>query len=170
MSVRNRKILFMPYDDGLKELFAFMGGCSKLCLVVWAHRYSEKYVSLFEEYCEDERVRQAREAAYLWAEGAIRMPEAKRFILEAHKAARECGNAVAEAAARAVAQAASTVHSARHAGGLALYGLTALAKKYGKDSDEVGDEISRLTDGLASIAEEKRYEEESWAEFLEKDV
>lgn len=169
MSAKSRKILFMPYDERISKLCDLAAECSKLCLVVWAYEYSEKYVELFEEYSSDTRVRQSREAAYAWAKGVIKMPEARIYILSAHKAAAESNNAVAEAAGRAVAQAASTVHSARHALGLALYGLTALAKKYGEDSAEVSKEITRLTEGLIKTAEEEKFKQEKWAKFLSKD-
>lgn len=168
MSARQRKLLFMPSDDEVADLYAFAADCSKLCMVAWASEYSERYVSLFEEYSDDYRVRQARDAALLWAKGQMKMPEARRYILAAHKAASECGNRVAEAAARAVAHAASSVHSARHAAGLALYGLTALGLKYGRDSSEVEEETRRLTEGLARVATEKKYLLLEWASFLER--
>lgn len=168
MSAKPRKMLFMPYDDGVAELYSLAAECSKLCMVVWAYEYSEKYVELFEEYCDDDRVRRSRETSYLWSKGVIKMPEARREILAAHMAAKESGNEVAEAAARAVAHAASTVHSERHAFGLALYGLTALAKKYGKDSKEVKEEEKRLLQGLMTVSAEKKYLTERWARFLER--
>lgn len=161
-----RKILFMPYDPEVEELYALASQQSKLCLVVWAHEYSEKYVGLFEEYSDDTRVRTARDAAYIWAKGEMKMPEARHFILAAHKAAAESGNEIAEAAGRAVAHAAATVHSARHAFGLVLYGLTALAKIYGRDSAEVKEEIKRLYLGLEQISSEEKFKSEKWAKFL----
>lgn len=168
MSAKTRKMLFRPSDDGVEELYLLAAECPKLAMVVWAYEYSEKYVELFEEYVDDDRVRRSREASYLWAKGVIKMPEARRYILAAHTAAKESGDEVAEAAARAVAHAASTVHSERHALGLALYGLTALAKKYGTDSKEVSEEKSRLLNGLRSVISEKSYLSERWARFLEK--
>lgn len=168
MSVRDRKMLFSPSDDGVAELYELAAECTKLCMVVWAYEYSEKYVKLFEEYSDDDRVRRSRDASYLWSKGAIKMPEARLEILAAHRAAKECGDGVAEAAARAVAHAASAVHSERHATGLALYGLTALAKKYGKDSEQVIKEKERLLKGLIDVSSEKRYLSEKWADFLEK--
>ncbi len=168
MSARERKILFSPSDDGVAELYELAAELSKLCMIVWAYEYSEKYVKLFEEYSDDDRVRRSRDASYLWSKGVIKMPQARLEILAAHRAAKECGNAVAEAAARAVAHAASSVHSKRHATGLALYGLTALAKKYGKDSKEVKEEKARLLKGLLTVSSEKRYLSENRADFLEK--
>lgn len=101
---------FMPYDSEVEELYAATQAADKLLLVVWAYEYSLGYVALFEEYSDDDRVRTARDAAYIWAKGGMKMPEARRYILAAHKAASECGDEIAAAAARAVAHAASTVH------------------------------------------------------------
>lgn len=170
MSARQRKLAFLPTDEELTDFYALAGSCSKLCLVAWALEYSAKYVDTFAKYCDDERVRGARDAAFFWAKGQMKMPEARRYILDAHKAARECGNAAGEAAARAVAHAASSVHSGRHAAGLVLYGLTAVALEYGRDSSEVKEELRRLTDGLARVATKKEYLESDWAKFLRKDA
>ncbi len=53
---------------------------------------------------------------------------AKKVILDAHAAAREAeANPAAQAAARAIGQAASTIHSATHSLGLPLYGSLAIA-------------------------------------------
>ncbi len=63
-----------------------------------------------------------------WLSGEIKLPQAKAAILECHKAARETeGNPVAQAAARAIGQCSSTIHSATHCLGLALYGAVAVA-------------------------------------------
>lgn len=166
MSGRARKLLFLPSDEETAGFYALAEGRSKLCMVVWALEYAKKYVEFFESRCDDGRVRLALESAYLWAKGAIKMPEARRYILAAHKAATECGDAAAEAAARAVAHAASSVHSARHAAGLVLYGLTAVALVYGRDSRQVRQENARLCEGLEKIAAEKKYADKSWAKFL----
>lgn len=75
--------------------------------------------------------------------GAIKLPQAKAAILECHAAAREKeGNPVAQAAARAIGQCASAIHSARHCMGLAIYG--ALAVAYDRlGSDAPGEKIEQ---------------------------
>jgi len=58
----------------------------------------------------------------------IKLPEAKALILDCHEAAREAeAFPTAQAAARALGQAASTIHAPTHALGLPLYGSLALA-------------------------------------------
>ena len=60
--------------------------------------------------------------------GTAKLPQAKKEILACHGAARDAaGNPVAQAAARAIGQSASTIHSARHCIDLAFYGALAVA-------------------------------------------
>jgi hypothetical protein len=67
-------------------------------------------------------------SARRWLAGAIKLPEAKPAILGCHAAAREAeGEPAAQAAARAVGQAAAAIHTPTHALGLAFYGAAAVA-------------------------------------------
>ncbi|EGO63283.1 putative immunity protein [Acetonema longum] len=94
--------------------------------------------------------------------GAIKLPQAKAAILECHAAAREVdGNPVAQAAARAIGQCASTIHSARHCIGLALYGAIAVAyDRLGTDApwcqieQGAAEEYGRMLDALGAVAME----------------
>lgn len=86
----------------------------------------------------------------------------KKTILECHAAARETeGNSVAQAAARAIGQCASTIHSAQHCIGLAFYGALAVAyDTLGTDAKWVqleqcaADECGRMLDALRAVAVE----------------
>ena len=92
--------------------------------------YAERVVlPIWKNFCPDDlRPQSALNAAREWLSGIIKLPQAKSAILACHAAAREVnGNPVAKAAARAIGQCASTIHSARHCIGLALYGLLAVA-------------------------------------------
>jgi hypothetical protein len=103
---------------------------SKTTLAQWAIDYAEHALLPLwsKHYPDDSRPWKALDAARDWLAGAIKLPQAKPVILECHAAARETeGNSVAQAAARAIGQCASTIHSARHCIGLALYGALAVA-------------------------------------------
>jgi len=103
---------------------------SKVTLANWVVDYSERtLLPLWEKYYPyDLRPQNSLNAARQWLEGTIKLPQAKGAILECHAAARESvGNPVAQAAARAIGQCASTIHSARHCVGLAFYGALAIA-------------------------------------------
>lgn len=116
-----------PYIQSLVKLIETQ---SKATLAIWAVDYAERVLlPLWSKYYPDDfRPQNALNAAREWLSGAIKLPQAKTVILECHAAAREAdGNPVAQAAARAIGQSASTIHSARHCIGLALYGAIAVA-------------------------------------------
>lgn len=103
---------------------------SKATLLNWVLNYTNDFLlPLWEKYYpEDQRPKLALEAACSWTAGEIKLPQAKKLILQCHAAAREAElNPVAQASARAIGQAASTIHSARHCIGLPLYGALAIA-------------------------------------------
>lgn len=103
---------------------------SKATLVKWAADYAEEQILpiYLKHYPLDERPQLALEYARKWLLKEVKLPEAKGHILSAHQAARDAEeNPPAQAAARAIAQSASTIHSASHSLGLALYGGLALA-------------------------------------------
>jgi hypothetical protein len=120
-----------PYIQSLMKLIETQ---SKETLAHWAVDYAEQVLlPLWSKnyHQNDLRPQNALNAAREWLLGTIKLPQAKAAILECHSAAREAeGNAVAQAAARAIGQSASTIHSARHCIGLAFYG--ALAVAYGQ--------------------------------------
>ena len=113
-------------------------------------------------YPDDLRPQNALNAAREWLSGAIKLPQAKTAILECHAAAREAdANPVAQAAARTIGQSASTIHSARHCIGLALYGAIAIAydtlgtdTPWGQIEQCAADECGRMLDALRVIAVE----------------
>lgn len=116
-----------PYIQALGKLIETQ---SKSTLAHWAVDYVECVIlPLWSKYYPDDlRPQNALNSAREWLSGAVKLPQAKKVILECHAAAREAdGNSVAQAAARAIGQCASTIHSARHCIGLALYGAIAVA-------------------------------------------
>jgi hypothetical protein len=116
-----------PYMQSLIRLVETQ---SKTTLAKWCTDYSElRLLPIYEcAYPGDLRPRNALAAAREWLGGRIKLPQAKAIILECHAAAREAEtNPAAQAAARAIGQCASTIHSASHCAGLALYGALAVA-------------------------------------------
>jgi hypothetical protein len=119
-----------PYIVSLMRLIETQ---SKATIADWCVSYAEAHLQPVWEkaFPDDGRPRAALQAARDWLEGKIKLPVAKKFILDAHAAAREAEtNPAAQAAARAIGQAASSVHSATHSLGLPLYGSLAIA--YGR--------------------------------------
>jgi hypothetical protein len=103
---------------------------SKTTLANWAISYAESvFVPLYKKtYPADARPERALEAARGFLAGKVKLPYVKDIILnQAHAAAREAKNPVAQGAARAIGQAAACIHTPTHSLGLALYGALAVA-------------------------------------------
>lgn len=150
-----------PYIQSLVKLIETQ---SKSTLANWAIDYAENVILPIwvKHYPNDSRPQNSLNAAREWLSGAIKLPQAKAFILECHSAAREAdANPSAQAAARAIGQSASTIHSARHCIGLALYGGLAVAyhnlgtnSPWDKLEQCAADECGRMLDALRIIAVE----------------
>ncbi len=148
-----------PYIQKLVKLIETQ---SKLTLVNWAVDYSERVLMPLwsKHYPGDIRPQHALNAARDWLAKAIKLPQAKTFILKCHEAARDAEeNPVAQAAARAIGQSASTIHSARHCIGLALYGALAVAYNtlgtgtaWEQLEKSAADECGRMLEALSSIS------------------
>lgn len=131
-----KKLLFSRDSECIQPILALMEGQTRRTLVAWALDSARPMLAFFEQRRPNEpRPAIALETGYAWARGDCKMPYARQTILDAHRAAAEAqDDPAAQAAARAVAHAASTIHVAAHAPGLMLYGLTALV--YGTPPEE----------------------------------
>lgn len=129
----------------------------------WCLGYAEeKMLPIFEKHCpSDERPRNAINAARVYMDGKVKFPIVKNIILnECHAAARELdANPIAQAAARAVGQGSSVVHTLTHSLGLYFYAAAAVAyDRVGLDASEsdyaaVAEEVCLdYTDALRAIA------------------
>lgn len=136
-----------PYIVALMRLIETQ---SKATIANWCVSYAEaRLLPIWEKHHPgDGRPRAAVQAAREWLEGKVKLPAAKKVILDAHAAAREAeGNPAAQGAARAIGQAASTIHSATHSLGLPLYGSLAIAY------DRIG--VQSPWEDLLRVAEEE---------------
>ncbi|MGI6209294.1 MAG: putative immunity protein [Anaerolineae bacterium] len=137
---------------------------SKVTLANWAVDYSERVLLPLwaKHYPDDPRPANALHAAREWLAGAIKLPQAKPAITECHAAAREAeGNPVAQAAARAIGQSASTIHSATHCIGLPLYGALAVAydavgvsAPWSEVEQAAAEECGRMLEALLAVSVE----------------
>lgn len=125
-----RKMLGKADSPSIVSLMRLIETQSKVTIARWCLDYTRKEILPIYEYeCPgDPRAVKALDAADCWLTGELKLPEVKRLILEAHTAAREAEeNPAAQAAVRAVGQAASVVHVATHSLGMAFYGAAAIA-------------------------------------------
>lgn len=112
------------------SLMALIETQSKPTLVRWATAYAtERLLPVYERIVPaDSRPRNALLGAIGWLEGRVRFADAKVTNNDAHTAATQAeGKPAAQAAARAAAHAALTIHVPAHCLGVAFYGLAALA-------------------------------------------
>jgi hypothetical protein len=148
----------------IQSLMKLIETQSKATLAIWVVDYAGQVILPLwsKHYPNDLRPQNALNAAREWLSGAIKLPQAKVVILECHAAAREAdGNAVAQAAARAIGQCASTIHSARHCIGLAFYGAIAVAYDQlgtGAPWEQIeqcaAEECGRMLDALRAVVVE----------------
>lgn len=149
-----------PYIQSLVKLVETQ---SKPTLANWCITYCDMHIMpIYERLCpNDVRPRSALNAAREWLDGKIKLPQAKAVILECHAAARELeNNPTAQACARAIGQCASTIHSASHCLGIALYGTLAVAyDKLGVNAPwaeleaAATEECGRMQSALLAVAD-----------------
>lgn len=150
-----------PY---IRSLMLLIETQSKATLVNWSVDYAERVLLPLwvKHYPNDCRPQYALKAAQDWLSGKIKLPQAKAAILECHAAAGEVkNNPVAQAAARAMGQCASGIHSARHCIGLAFYGALSVAyNTLGTDApweqivECAAEECKRMQAALREVAVE----------------
>jgi len=117
-----------PSTVALRELIDTQ---SKETIRKWCLGYAtDKILPIFEKHCpNDNRPRNAVNAARDYLDGKVKFPVVKNIILkECHAAARELeANPTAQAAARAVGQGSAVVHTLTHSLGLFFYAAAAVA-------------------------------------------
>lgn len=159
---KTRKMLSDWNAPYIQRLVSLIETQSKATLAHWSCDYAGRVLLPLwsRHYPDDRRPQNALDAARAWLSGAIKLPQAKAAILECHAAARDAhASPAAQAAARAIGQSASTIHSARHCIGLALYGSLAVAydalgpgAPWERLEAYAAAECDRMRDALDSVA------------------
>lgn len=170
---KRNKVLFSRESKCLHELIELIKLQRYRTLVMWALDCAKVPLSQFEEkYPNEMRPRTCLELCEKWARGKIKMPVAKRAILDSHAVAKEINDSVYGALCHAIGHAGATVHVETYAIGLPFYELTAIVLKHGKDNFQkpVSDKINYYIDRLLywqDITDKLGLE---WASFLLDDT
>lgn len=166
-SRRGNRMLFSRDSAPLVPLETALASLPRWAQVEWALTCAQATLLALERRLPNEkRPRRALEAAWKWARGEVKMPVARRAILDVHQAARECADPVECALCRAVGHACATVHAAGHAMGLPIYELSAIARSEGVERCE-GALAAKLDFYARVLAEQTAPREgQIWAEFL----
>lgn len=125
-----RKMLGSAESPYIVSLMKLIETQSKTTITKWCVDYAEEHIlHIYENaYAEDLRPRNALKASREYIEGKIKLVDAKKLLREASAAGREAeGNPIAQAAARAVAQAAATINTSTNSLAVAFYGSAAIA-------------------------------------------
>ena len=168
---RHNQILFSKESLLLDNLRHLIDQANRRALILWALELAEETTrELAEKYPENHRPREAIAASRAWAAGEIKMPIAKRAILNCHAMAKELTDSADIARCHAVGQACSVIHTVGHALGYPMYELTAIVLEQGLDNyrDAVEHRVMYYEQRLRYWMEFEKNCQQNWAGFLKK--
>lgn len=168
MARRNR-ILFSRESACLQDLLALIRQQTHRTLALWALACAQRPVRLLDErYPGETRPQTALALCREWAKGRVKMPEAKRALLQVHAMAKELTVPADIALCHAVGQACAAVHVETHAIGLPIYELTAIVLEYGMERCEkpLANRLDEYRACLDRCAAQTREGTGEWAAFL----
>lgn len=168
---RHNQILFSKESLLLDNLRHLIDQSNRRALTLWALELAEDTVlQLAERYPEDLRPGEAIAASRAWAAGEIKMPIAKRAILNCHAITKELTDPADIARCHAVGQACSVAHTAGHALGYPMYELTAIVLEHGLDGcrDSIEQRVVHYEQRLHYWTEFEKTCQQNWACFLKK--
>ena len=168
---RHNQILFSKDSLLLDNLRHLIGQANRRALILWALELAEETArELVEKYPEDHRPWEAIAASRAWASGEIKMPVAKRAILNCHAMAKELTEPADIARCHAVGQACSVVHTSGHALGYPMYELTAIVLELGLEDcrDFIEQRVIYYTQRLCYWMEYEKTCQQKWVGFLKK--
>ncbi len=169
---KKNNILFSRDSECLQELKMLIEQQKHRTLVMWALDCAKVPLAQFEEnYPYELRPRTALKLCEAWSRGKIKMPAAKRAILDAHAVAKEIDDRIYGALCHAIGHAGATVHVETHALGLPFYELTSLVLKFGKGEyqKQVHEKINYYCQRLIYWQENIDKVDFEWASFLMDD-
>ena len=167
--MKKRKLVFDHNSLELADLKELISKQSHRVLIAWAFNCAFIFVNMVKDrYPDESRLIIAYDKAQRWAAGQIKMPEAKKAILNAHQIANEIDDEIYIALIRAVAQGLSTIHTPKHALGIVFYGLTAQyhAAEIKKRTKKIDDMINWFYERLLYWQDNTDKHYHQWADFI----
>jgi hypothetical protein len=170
---KKNKILFSRDSQFLQDLIKLIQLQNHRTIVMWALDCAKAPLEQFEaKYPDEHRPRTCLKLCEDWARGKVKMPIAKKAILDSHAVAKEINDSEYGALCHAIGHAGATVHVETHALGLPFYELTAIVLNYGKDDfpKPVTEKIDYYYDRLLYWEENTDKLGLNWANFLLDDT
>lgn len=172
--VRNTVFADIPYKTLLKifnrlEEEGIVKTVSKGVYSIGKKKIDErKILSDYTSNGKGNRPANALNLSRQWAAGEVKMPVAKKAILECHAMAKELTDIADIALCHAIGQTCSVVHTQRHAMGYPVYELTAIVRKNKIQISEevVKQRIDYYIERLLFWQKEAHRENGTWAKFI----
>ena len=150
---RGCAILFTPDSPCLGELRPMLEGADRVTVALWGLEQADRVAHiLLDSHPEHDELAEVVRLCRLWLHGEVKMPVAKRAILDVHAMARLMDDPVDVALCHAVGQGCSCVHTSKHALGLPVYELTAVFLRSGN----LEELVSTYIDSLRRVADEEK--------------
>ena len=150
---RGCSILFTPDSPCLMGLRPMLEGADRVTVAMWGLEQADRVAHILSDsHPEHDEPAEAVRLCRLWLHGEVKMPEAKRAILDVHAMAKLMDDPADAALCHAVGQGCSCVHTPKHALGLPVYELTAVFLR-GGDPEEF---VSMYVDSLKRISDEEK--------------
>lgn len=168
---RKNKIFFSRESACLQPLIELICKQKHRTLVLWALDFMKDAIDELQDvYPNEQRFQECYDLCYMWAQGKVKMPLAKRAILNAHAVAKEIDNPVHIALCHAIGQAGGTVHVETHALGFVFYELTAIVLKNENWEEAVTQRIHEYEEKLQYYQDHIDEYNGDWAKFLLDDT
>lgn len=168
---KKRMILFSKSSECLFPLQNQLESIDKKTAVLWSLSFAEEAVEILSARYPDETAPcDALALTKLWAQGKVKMPVAKRAILDCHALAKRISSPEDIALCHAIGQACGCVHAKGHAIGFAIYELTAIVRKYGEDNciPVIENRLMQYYERLSSLFDSRAADKYEWADFFKE--
>lgn len=166
---RKNKMLFTKESELLQSLMMKIDEQDHGTLILWLFELAEEgFIQLEATYPFEIRPQKAIKTCKLWAYGDLKMPVAKRAILNCHAFAKEITNEADIALCHAIGQACSVVHTRGHAIGYPIYELTSIVHRQGieKCRDEIEKRMAYYMERLEAWRTYDGIAKEGFATFI----
>jgi hypothetical protein len=167
--LKKNQLLFSRKSACLQELLELIRKQNHRTLVMWVFICVEEPLKILKEnYPDEKRPEDAIRLCKEWAKGKVKMPIAKKALLQVHTMAKEIKNPVHIALCHAVGQACAAVHVETHAIGLPIYELGAIVKQYGINNcqNTIENKIKYYIETLNYCEKNIDNDRDNWADFL----
>jgi hypothetical protein len=168
----NNKVLFSKDHYVLKELNKLISKNNHRIMVLWAFDFVDETIQKIKKnYPNEVRPQIALDLSKDWAMGLVKMPIAKKAILNVHSFAKEITSEEDVALCHAIGQGCGVVHGKGHAIGFAIYDLTAIIRHYGINDCKmlVEERIKQYIDRIYYWNKHYLQNDNKWTKFMYKD-